>query len=104
MSPLLQKIPFAFGYLLNVMNLYLKHPTEITIINPENSEIVNSLYKKFIPEGIIIQIKDEENLKLLSKYPFFEGKEFSNKTSVTICKNFTCSLPLSELSEIEENL
>ena len=96
--------PFAFGYLLNVMNLYLKHPTEITIINSENSEIVNSLYKKFIPEGIIIQIKDEENLKLLSKYPFFEGKEFSNKTNVTICKNFTCSLPLYELSKIEENL
>ncbi|MDC0202891.1 thioredoxin domain-containing protein [Candidatus Nitrosopelagicus sp.] len=96
--------PFAFGYLLNVMNLYLKHPTEITIINSENSEIVNSLYKKFIPEGIIIQIKDEENLKLLSTYPFFEGKEFSEKTNVTICKNFTCSLPLSELSKIEENL
>ena len=96
--------PFAFGYLLNVMNLYLNYPTEITIINSENSEIVNSLYKKFIPEGIIIEIKDEENLKSLSKYPFFEGKEFSDKTSVTVCKNFTCSLPLSELSKIEENL
>ena len=96
--------PFAFGYLLNVMNLYLKHPTEITIINSENSEIVNSLYKKFIPEGIIISINSEEILKLLSKYPFFEGKEFSNKTNVIICKNFTCSLPLSELSKIEENL
>jgi uncharacterized protein YyaL (SSP411 family) len=96
--------PFAFGYLLNVMNLYLKHPTEITIINSENSEIVNSLYKKFIPEGIIIQIKDKENLELLSKYSFFEGKEFSDKTNVTICKNFTCSLPLSELSKIEEIL
>ena len=96
--------PFAFGYLLNVMNLYLNHPTEITIINSENSEIINSLYKKFIPEGIIIQIKNKENLKLLSKYQFFEGKEFSNKTNVTICKNFTCSLPLSELSEIEGHL
>ena len=96
--------PFAFGYLLNVMNLYLNHPTEITIINSENSEIINSLYKKFIPEGIIIQIKNKENLKLLSKYQFFEGKEFSDKTKVTICKNFTCSLPLSELSEIEEHL
>ena len=96
--------PFAFGYLLNVMNLYLNHPTEITIINPENSKIVNFLYKKFMPEGIIISINNEKNLKLLSKYPFFEGKEFSNKTHVTICKNFTCSLPLSELSEIEENL
>ena len=96
--------PFAFGYLLNVINLYLKHPTEITIINPQNSEIINSLYKKFIPEGIIIQIKDEEQLKSLLKYTFFEGKDFSNKTMVTVCKNFTCSLPMSKLSEIEETL
>ena len=96
--------PFAFGYLLNVMNLYLNSPTEITIINTENSEIVNSLYKKFLPEGIIIGIKNEDNLKSLSRYPFFEGKEFSNETNVTICKNFTCSLPMSKLSEIEKNL
>jgi len=96
--------PFAFGYLLNVMNLYLNSPTEITIVNTENSKIVDSLYKKFIPEALIITIKTEKNLASLSKYPFFEGKEFSNQTKVTICKNFSCSLPLSELSEIEKSL
>ena len=96
--------PFAFGYLLNVMNLYLNSPTEITIINTENSEIVNSLYKKFLPEGLIIPIKTEQSLQSLSEYPFFEGKEFSNHTVVTICRNFSCSLPLSELSEIERSL
>ncbi len=96
--------PFAFGYLLNVMNLYLNSPTEITIVNTENSEIVNSLYKKFIPEGIIIPIDDNDKMTSLLKYPFFEGKEFSDKTSVTICKNFSCSLPMSELEQIEENL
>ena len=86
------------------MNLYLNAPTEITIINDENSEIVNSLYKKFLPEGLIVTIKTEEILQSLSKYHFFEGKEFSNKTQVTVCKNFSCSLPLSTLSEIEKNL
>jgi len=96
--------PFAFGYLLNVMNLYLNSPTEITIVNTENSKIVNSLYKKFIPEGIIIPINDNETMKLLLKYPFFEGKEFSDKTSVTICKNFSCSLPIFELEQIENLL
>ena len=96
--------PFAFGYLLNVMNLYLNSPTEITIVNTENSEIVNSLYKKFIPEGIIIPIDDNDKMSSLLKYPFFEGKEFSDKTSVMICKNFSCSLPMSELAQIEENL
>jgi len=95
--------PFAFGYLLNVLHLFLKSPTEITIINDENSKILDSLYKKFIPEGIIIVLKSESNLQILSKYPFFEGKEFLNKTSVTVCKNFTCSLPMTELAEIEKH-
>ena len=96
--------PFAFGYLLNVLHLFLKSPTEITIINDENSKILDSLYKKFIPEGIIIALKNESDLQILSKYPFFEGKEFSNKTSVTVCKNFTCSLPMTELADIEKQL
>ena len=86
------------------MNLYLNSPTEITIINNENFEIVNSLYKKFLPEGFIITIKNDSILESLSKYPFFEGKEFSKNTQVTICKNFSCSLPLSNLDEIEKNL
>ena len=72
--------------------------------SPTKIKIVNSLYKKFIPEGIIISVNNEVNLKSLSNYQFFEGKEFSHKTSVTICKNFSCSLPMSELGEIEKNL
>ena len=31
-------------------------------------------------------------------------KEFSDKTSVTVCKNFSCSLPMFELEKIEELL
>ena len=61
--------------------------------------------KVSLPGGCAIGTRPVDiHLKSLSKYPFFEGKEFSDKTSVTVCKNFTCSLPLSELSKIEENL
>ena len=35
----------------------------------------------------------------------FSGKEFHNdKTNVFVCKNFSCSLPLHDLTEIEKNL
>ena len=39
--------PFGFGYLLNTISLYLEKPTEITIINSENSELCNSLFKNY---------------------------------------------------------
>jgi len=97
--------PFAFGYLLNALYLYYQKPTEITIINGKNSELVSSLRKKFLPESIMVLIESQSNLEALSKHPFFSGKEFQNdKTTVFVCKNFSCSLPLSDLSEIEKEL
>jgi len=97
--------PFAFGYLLNVLYLYYQKPTEITIINDKNSELVSSLRKKFLPESIMVLVENQSNLEALSKHSFFSGKEFQNdKTTVFVCKNFSCSLPLSDLSEIEKEL
>jgi len=97
--------PFAFGYLLNALYLYYQKPTEITIINGKNSELVSSLRKKFLPESIMVLIESQSNLEALSKHSFFSGKEFQNdKTTVFVCKNFSCSLPLSDLSEIEKEL
>ena len=97
--------PFAFGYLLNALYLYYQKPTEITIINDKNSELVSSLMKKFLPESIMVLVENQSNIEALSKHPFFSGKEFQNdKTTVFVCKNFSCSLPLSDLSEIENEL
>ena len=97
--------PFAFGYLLNALYLYYQKPTEITIINNKNSELVSSLRKNFLPESIMVLVESQNNLEALSKHPFFSGKEFQNdKTTVFVCKNFSCSLPLSDLSEIEKEL
>jgi hypothetical protein len=97
--------PFAFGYLLNVLYLYHQVPTEITIINDKNSELISSLQKKFLPESIMVLVTNQNNLDALSRYAFFSGKEFrDDKTNVFICKNFSCSLPLSDLSEIEKEL
>ena len=97
--------PFAFGYLLNALYLYYQKPTEITIINGKNSELVSSLRKKFLPESIMVLVESQSNLEALSKHSFFSGKEFQNdKTTVFVCKNFSCSLPLSDLSEIEKEL
>ena len=95
--------PFAFGYLLNVLYLDIQKPTEITILNPQNTELVSKISKKFLPESIIVTIHQEDQLNLLSKFSFFAGKEFlTEQTTVFVCKNFSCSLPLTSLAEVEE--
>ena len=97
--------PFAFGYMLNVLYLEIQKPTEITILNSQNSQIISTLSKKFLPESIMVIINDNDELDALSKFSFFAGKEFpTDQTNVFVCKNFSCSLPLTNISSIEENL
>ena len=96
--------PFGFGFLLNVISLYLEKPREITIINQENSELWQSLATKYLPNSFMITIQNPEQLEKLSSYPFFSGKNFEDKTSVFVCRDFTCSLPLHTINEVESNL
>ena len=96
--------PFGFGYLLNTITMYIQKSTEISVINTENSEICKSLNLDYLPNSILITIQNSSQLDALSKYPFFAGKLFEEKTSVFICKDFTCSLPLHTLDEINNHL
>lgn len=96
--------PFGFGYLLNTLAIYLEKPVEITIINTENPKICERLLLSYLPNSLIITIHNANQLQELSEFPFFSGKTFSDKTSVYICKNFTCSLPLSDIEEIDSHL
>lgn len=105
LSTMASENPFGFGQLLNVIYAYLKKPLEITLINPMNDEIRNYLLKKFIPEAILVIIQRAEDLKNLKNLQFFAGKEFDkSKTKVYVCRDFVCSLPLENISEIEKLL
>lgn len=97
--------PFGFGQLLNTLYLYIQKPTEITMLNTNDRVIYEDLTKKFVPESILVTISKEEYLDELKKFQYFSGKEFDkNKTTVYVCKDFTCSLPLHSISEIEKLL
>ncbi len=96
--------PFGFGFLLNTIYMYLQKPMEITILNDSNKEIVEYLEKSYLPESIFVEINDSQKLETL-KYQFFEGKNFdSNSTSVYVCKDFTCSLPLQKIEDVKNNI
>ena len=96
--------PFGFGYLLNTIYLYLQNPIEITVLNSENKMLCDELVKKFLPESILVSIQNSNQLQQLTTYQFFKGKTFENETTVYVCKHFSCSLPLKNISEIEKLL
>ena len=105
LSTMAAENPFGFGQLLNTIYLYIKTPTEITVLNTINSEIYSELSRKFLPESILVIIPKQEYLDNLQNYQYFKGKVYDkNKTTVFVCKDFTCSLPLYSLPEIEKLL
>ncbi len=96
--------PFGFGYMLNTIYMYIQKPVEITVLNTENGKICSTLNDKFLPESMMVFLGDKKHLDELLQYPFFSGKNFEEKTTVFICKDFACSLPLHTISEIESRL
>ena len=96
--------PFGFGYLLNTIFTYLEKPLEITVINTENFELCNSLLTTYLPTSLLVTISNSSQLESLSKFPFFAGKTFEDKTLVFVCKDFSCSLPLSTLDDVNSHL
>ena len=96
--------PFGFGYLLNTISMYVQKPVEITLLNPENSKICQSLFLDYMPDSILVAVQNASQLEDLSKYPFFAGKSFEERTSVFVCKDLACSLPLYTIDEIKSNI
>lgn len=98
--------PFGFGQLLSAMYLRLKTPLEISIIKRQDySELGNYLNRKFLPNAMTA-IVNESDLPELEKYPYFKKKSSNNnKTEFAfVCKDFTCSLPINTIEELEKNI
>lgn len=96
--------PFAFGYLLNTIHLYLQKPTEITVLDIDG-KTTSEIAKRYLPASILVSIRSAEELEPLKQLAFFAGKEFDEcQTTSFVCRDSACSLPLKSVQEIEDSL
>jgi len=95
--------PFGFGQLLISIYLYVKKPVEVTVITGGNSAMAGWLNRQFLPDGINAIISADE-LQLLQKYPYFQGRQGDGSETAFVCRNFTCSLPLKSQKDLEAQL
>jgi uncharacterized protein YyaL (SSP411 family) len=102
--------PFGFGQLLSAIYLKMKTPLEISIIKyEEKSKLGNYINKKFLPNAITA-IVSQSSLSELDKYPYFKNRSINNNIKnnnrefAYVCKDFSCSLPLSTIEELEKNI
>ncbi len=111
--------PFGFGQLLISIYLYFKKPLEIIIIQNKKTdynkrEMKKWIMKQYIPNSITITLEypSSEFQHLLSSNTFslLKDKKIDSLDSdkfmecVYICKDFTCSLPMYSVTELEKYL
>ncbi|MDW3644201.1 MAG: thioredoxin domain-containing protein [Nitrososphaeraceae archaeon] len=101
--------PFGFGQLLSAIYLRVKTPIEISVIKQDgHSGLGNYINRRFLPNAITA-IVNQSALSELEKYPYFKGKlsdknNNSSKEFAFVCKDFTCSLPITTIKELEKNI
>jgi uncharacterized protein YyaL (SSP411 family) len=101
--------PFGFGWLLSSTYLYVKKPTEITIFSKDDkSDMIDEMNKMYIPNGIFSILHEDNLSETLDQYNLFKNKSLIKERPVNdfaiICKDFTCSPPLTDLKKIKDIL
>jgi uncharacterized protein YyaL (SSP411 family) len=101
--------PFGFGWLLSSAYLYIKKPTEITIFTKDNkSDMIDELNKMYVPNGIFSIVHEDSISEKLDNYNLFKNKSLIKEKPASdfaiICKEFTCSPPLTSVEKIRDIL
>jgi uncharacterized protein len=108
--------PFGFAQLLCAIYLEIKTPIEISIIkrksnstSSQNVDMSRWVSRQFIPNSIAAIIEEGPDFKELQKYSFFKEKILNQEGGdfpqvAYICKNYTCSLPVISVANLQEQL
>ncbi len=98
----ISEIPFAHSFFMLALDLYLRNTTEVVIaasgdgFDAEVKAAIDSLY---MPDVSVVVLKEKpeaaERFEFLKNYSAIQGK-----TTVYICRDHVCELPLTEREEI----
>ena len=85
-------------------NQLLQDGVQIIFIKGKKNQkyLLDQIKKIYIPNKIFQQINNSNKLK--KNHPAYGKKTFNGKTTIYICKNQTCSQPITTIKELKKNL
>lgn len=104
--------PFGFGHFLISLYMYVKRPTEFTVVRGKElgddtfCRMLTLLNKAYIPNGIFAYVRSNTDFGQLELLPFFKGKleprgsQSNSSTRAYVCKDFVCSPPMHTSREL----
>ena len=104
-SDQINKMPSAFTQSLVGLEYAMGESLEIVIVGERNDktaiEIMVYLSRAFIPNKIIL-LKEPSDTELKNIAPFTEQQiQIDGKTTVYICRHYTCEKPITSLEEVK---
>jgi uncharacterized protein YyaL (SSP411 family) len=95
---------------LVALDAYLSPGEQIVIVGkkeaPETSEMLKTVWQKFLPGAVWALINDEASRVFFAKQAEFYKRvqTIDGKPTAFVCKNFVCNLPTTDLELLKKEL
>jgi uncharacterized protein len=105
----LQRAPMGFTQFLSAMDYAMNPSSEVIVVgesdNPVTGEMLNIIEEGFNPQLVVLH-KTEANAHKLGDIASFtkDYAKIDGKTTVYVCKNYNCSLPVTKIGELRKLL
>jgi len=106
---LIERSPSNFSQALIALQFAVDETIEIVVVGKsdgiENREVLDYIHSVYRPGKVVI-FKNAENAEQLAELaPFTRAQEMVNgKTTIYICRNFSCEQPINSLQALKEHL
>jgi uncharacterized protein len=89
------RYPTSFGVWASLLIELTVGTNEIAIISDEPQPILIQALKEYIPHKIIMSATSGSN-----SFPLLSGKEKTRQTSIFLCQNYSCEIPVSSVDAL----
>jgi len=95
--------------LLTALDFYLDEPLQVVLVSPgdasDSGELVRPLREIFVPNRVVVRVREHELPKLAEKMPPIRGKRCkAGKPTAYVCRGPICTKPMTSPSELKREL
>jgi uncharacterized protein len=99
----IRQYPQGFGRALSAMEFSVAPLKEVVLIGQHGSELEREVWKEYLPNKVTVRSNSPE--KESDTVPLVAGRTMiDDQTTVYVCENFTCQMPVTKVEELREQL
>lgn len=83
------RYPTSFGVWCNLLLEMISGTAEILVLGEDAEALVRTFWKKYVPHRVLMHAATP-----VEGFPLMDGRTATDKTSIYICKDYACRLPV----------